>query len=288
MKINIEEVSIKRITKNDLVTLISWASNEGWNPGKNDLEVFWKTDPDGFYGCFHDGKLIAGGAIISYNQEFGFMGLFIVDKPYRKFGIGRKLWFARRNLLISRLKKDASIGMDGILAMQHFYQKGGFNIEFKDERYEFVGKKYPSIDWIKAVEPQDFDELARFDLKFFGFQRNTFLKEWLSMPESSAFKSVGTQGLLGYAVIRKAEKGFRIGPLFAENAEVAEELLKSCFSTAEGEPVFLDIPTINQGAVALVKKYNGKYVFECARMYYGKSPNSAVEKIYGITSFELG
>ena len=47
-------------------------------------------------------------------------GLFIVKPEYRAMGIGRKLWYQRRDLLISRLHNNASIGMDGVVAMQPF------------------------------------------------------------------------------------------------------------------------------------------------------------------------
>jgi hypothetical protein len=84
---NLENISLKKLCKSDLTTLVNWAAIEGWNPGKNDVEVFWNTDPNGFYGFYYEDKLIAGGAIISYNNEFGFMGLFIVHHDFRSQGI---------------------------------------------------------------------------------------------------------------------------------------------------------------------------------------------------------
>jgi GNAT superfamily N-acetyltransferase len=288
MKIELDNIVIQKINKSDLGTLMSWASNEGWNPGKHDLDVFWNTDPDGFYGCFMHGELIAGGAIISYEGAFGFMGLFIVHNQYRSFGIGNKLWYARKNLLINRLKENASIGMDGVLAMQPFYQKGGFQIAFRDERYEFIGNNYSCSDNVSIIITEDFTDIMDYDKLCFGFQRIPFLKQWLTMPESKAIKYTNNNKIEGYAVIRKAENGYKIGPLFAQNDTVAEELLKSCLSYASEESVFLDIPTINEHAINLVKKYDGKYVFECARMYHGQAPNTPINQIYGITSFELG
>ncbi|MFA7326926.1 MAG: hypothetical protein WC121_09695 [Candidatus Kapaibacterium sp.] len=44
----------------------------------------------------------------------------------------------------------------------------------------------------------------------------------------------------------------------------------------------------HSAAVNLVKKYAAKYVFECARMYLGTPPKVDTNKIYGITTFELG
>jgi len=288
MKIDLENISIQKINKSDLEILMSWASNEGWNPGKHDLDVFWNTDPYGFYGCFLQGELIAGGAIISYDGAFGFMGLFIVHSQYRNFGIGNKLWYARKNILISRLKENASIGMDGVLAMQPFYRKGGFQIAFRDERYEFIGNNYSCSDNVSTIVTEDFSDIKDYDKLCFGFQRTSFLKQWLTMPESNAIKYTNNNKIEGYAVIRKAENGYKIGPLFAQNDTVAEELLKSCLSYASEESVFLDIPTINEHAINLVKKYEGKYIFECARMYHGQAPNIPINHIYGITSFELG
>ena len=115
-----------------------------------------------------------------------------------------------------------------------------------------------------------------------------FLKNWLVIPDSNAFKFTDKNNISGYAVIRKVNSGFKIGPLFADTNEIAEELYRACLNTAEGELVYLDIPEINKGATELVNKYNAKYVFECARMYYGDIPKTNFEKVYGITTFELG
>jgi hypothetical protein len=288
MKIDIGEISIQKISKQDLQTLIGWASAEGWNPGTHDVDVFWNTDPDGFYGVKLGDKLIAGGAIISYQKAFGFMGLFIVDSHYRSQGIGNALWHKRKELLMGRLNSNASIGMDGILAMQPYYQKGGFNVAFRDERYELQGKEYRYSEKVTPILPEDFEEILEYDSLHFGFQRSAFLKQWLTMPDSSAIKFNHENEIVGYAVVRKAEKGYRIGPLFAQNDLIAEELLKCCLSNSRENEVYLDVPTINENTMKLVQKYNGKYIFECARMYFGQAPHLPMNELYGITSFELG
>jgi GNAT superfamily N-acetyltransferase len=285
---NLENIVLKKLDKNDLTTLVHWASIEGWNPGKNDVDVFWNTDPDGFLGFYYEDKLIAGGAIVSYNNEFGFMGLFIVHKDFRSQGIGNKLWLLRRDLLINRLNANAAIGMDGVVQMQAFYNKGGFNLAFRDERYEFNSVAIPYSTDVSLINKADFENIIAYDAAYFGCRRNIFLENWLSMPESKAVKYTNDNKILGYAVIRKAEMGYKIGPLFANDENIAEELFKSCLSFAPNDLVFLDIPTTNENAVSLVKKYKGKYVFECGRMYHGEIPKIDINNIYGITSFELG
>ena len=286
--IKIQDLIFKKLTLPDLKKLVDWARNEGWNPGAHDAEVYYATDPDGFYGYYFNGNLIAGGAIISYNNEFGFMGLFIVKPEYRSKGIGRQLWYHRRNLLKNRLNPDSTIGMDGVVAMQHFYKKGGFDICFKDERYEKIGMEFPIEPYISKIQDEDLAEIINYDNQCFGFQRAQFLKPWLQLPENKNFKYVEDKQLKGFCIVRKANIGFKIGPLFADNIEVAEGLYKASLNAVIGSALYIDIPMINENAIEIVKKYKAKYVFECARMYNGKIPEIAMKKVYGITSFELG
>lgn len=287
-KDQIQELRFQPLGRDGLKTLVKWAEGEGWNPGPYDAEAFWEADPNGFYGCFHGDELIGGGSIVSYDGNFGFMGFFIVRPEYRGNGIGRTLWYRRRDLLLSRLKPGAAIGMDGVLAMQSFYQQGGFHIAFRDERYERIGEQLDTDARVSLFQEGDLNEILEYDRVCFGFPRERFLKSWLNLPESRTFIWRDDNGLRGVATLRKATTGFKIGPLFAVNAGIAEALYRACLNAAPGEPVYLDIPVSNPAAVNLVRKYDARYVFECARMYYGNVPDLPVERIYGITTFELG
>ena len=88
--------------------------------------------------------------------------------------------------------------------------------------------------------------------------------------------------------MRKAHTGYKVCPLFADNEGIAEALYRACLNATVGEPLYLDIPLSNTGAINLVRKYDANYVFECARMYYGSAPVVEMNKVFGITSFELG
>jgi GNAT superfamily N-acetyltransferase len=285
---DLNTLELQPLTLDELHQLVEWAQKEGWNPGPKDAQAFWNADPDGFYGYFHKGKLIAGGAIVSYNGNFGFMGLFIVRPEYRSFGIGRKLWHQRKDLLLSRLKPGAPIGMDGVVAMQAFYEKGGFKIAFKDERYERIGTPFSIHPNVSPIQKEDLDAVLAMDKICFGFERKAFLEYWLQLPHSKTFKYIQNGELLAFAILRKVAVGYKICPLFAKSAQVAEELYKACLNACLNEPVYLDIPLPNKAAMEMVKKYKAQYVFECARMYYGTPPAVDLQQVFGITTFELG
>jgi len=128
----------------------------------------------------------------------------------------------------------------------------------------------------------------RYDTVCFGFPRPRFLKPWLIQPESHAFKFLDGGVLKGYAMVRRATQGFKVCPLFADSPEIATELYKACLNAVPGQSLFIDIPMANTNASQLISQFNTNFVFECARMYYGKPPDIPMEKIYGLTTLELG
>ncbi len=286
--INLNNLYFRKLDLDGARILLRWAGDEGWNPGPYDVDVYWATDPEGFYGYYIDNMLIAGVAIISYNNEFGFMGLFIVRPEFRGKEIGRKLWYQCRDILLKRLNPGASIGMDGVVAMQPFYEKSGFKIAFRDERYEKTGMKFNVDKNISPISDDDFESILIYDKQCFGYPRLQFLKPWIRLPGNLTFKYIDNDKLKGFAIVRKAMNGYKVCPLFADNRFVAEELYKACLNSVAGEPLYLDVPVTNKEAVSLIKKYKATYVFECARMYYGKPPVVNMDKIFGITTFELG
>lgn len=283
-----DEFVFQKLDKTGLETLVKWADDEGWNPGPNDADVYWQTDPEGYYGYFLNDELIAGGSLVSYNGEFGFMGFFIVKPEYRGKGIGRKLWYERRNKLLERLKSGATIGMDGVVDMQPFYNKGGFEIVYRDERYEFEAKPFNFNEKITPVTKEEYNDIIEYDKLHFGYSRPQFLIPWMDVKTTNTFKYKENEEIKGFVTVRKANKGYKICPLFAENEIIAEELFKKAMDSVKGNLIYLDIPVINEKAANLVKKYKGQYVFECARMYYGELPKTDISKIFGITTFELG
>ena len=280
--------TFERLDNKGVETLIDWAAAEGWNPGINDASLFYNTDKDGFYGYFKNGKLVGGGSIVNYNNEYGFMGFFIVRPEYRNMGIGAKLWRIRRDTLRQRLLPGAAIGMDGVSAMLPFYARGGFVKDFTDERYMFLGSEVAYSSRVSAILSGDMEMIHGYDTACFGFDRRKFIADWVFQSQAGAFKYIDNLKLKGYAVIRKARIGYKIGPLFADNPDIAEELFRCCLKFTSGQNVFLDITLSNIHAVLLTRKYSGTFMFECGRMYNGKAPILPIHKIFGITSFELG
>ena len=88
---------------------------------------------------------------------------------------------------------------------------------------------------------------------------------------------------------RPCRQGYKIGPLFADSTAIADALFQ--YLTAQvsaGQPFYLDVPEVNEAAVALAKRYGLTSMFETARMYLPAAPGLPTEHIFGVTTFELG
>jgi hypothetical protein len=81
----------------------------------------------------------------------------------------------------------------------------------------------------------------------------------------------------------------KIGPLFADSPDIAGQLFDALTARVPGQvPVFLDAPAVNPAAGAFAGERNMTPVFETGRMYSRETPFVPMEKVFGITSFELG
>lgn len=284
-------LGIRPMTRPEVDALVGWAADEGWNPGLHDAELFHAADPEAFIAAELDGELIGGGAITSYGGRFGFMGLFIVRPEFRGKGFGNGLWHARRDLLRKRLDPGAAIGMDGVYAMQDYYAAGGFVFSHRDIRFRSEARRTAADSEAGDVVPLanvPFEQVLAYDGTCFPAPRPSFLGPWIRQPSATALGLRRDDVLRGFGVLRRCGEGYKIGPLFADDADAAETLFAHLAAAAEGGPLFLDVPENNPAALALASRHGMEEVFGCARMYLGPMPDIAHERVFGVTTFELG
>ena len=228
---------------------------------------------------------IATISAVKYGKTYGFIGFYIVKPKYRNKGYGMQIWNAALKYLEGR-----NIGLDGVVAQQGNYKKYGFKLAYRNIRYEgIVGRQVFPASEIVNLSELPFETIDSYDAPFFPENRSTFIKSWISQDDCHSLGIMKNGKLSGYGVIRVCRAGYKIGPLFSDNSELAESLFLALRSKAESaKPIFLDVPEVNQSAVALAERYNMKVSFETARMYTREPPDIPLNRVFGITSFEVG
>jgi GNAT superfamily N-acetyltransferase len=276
---------IRTMTPGDLDTVIEWAAAEGWNPGRWDRDAFLAADPEGFLIGLLDDRPIASISVVKYGSTFGFLGLYIVQPDYRGQGYGIAIWRAGMARMQGR-----TVGLDGVVAQQANYAKSGFAPAYSHFRFSGRSGVF-AVDDARILPLSDvaFDSVCKYDRAVFPETRDAFLSSWIARPGSIALGMVEDGALRGYGVIRPSRDGHRIGPLFADTPVIAERLLQALMAKVPSDaPVFLDVPLTNAAAMALVQGLGMTPAFETARMYAGTDPELPVERIFAVTSLELG
>lgn len=137
-----------------------------------------------------------------------------------------------------------------------------------------------SFDRIVAV--------TAYDRTCFPAAREGFLRAWLTQPGGIALAKLDGGELRGFGVARRCRDGAKIGPLFADDRDTAEALYASLAAGAPGESIYLDVPEINARGMEMAAELGMEEVFGTARMYVGPQPALQHERIFGVTTFELG
>ncbi|AOJ35138.1 GNAT family N-acetyltransferase [Burkholderia metallica] len=277
-----EDFIVRTMSADEVAMSVEWAAAEGWNPGLHDPSCFREADPAGFFVGVLRGEPVACLAAVAYDACFGFIGLYIVKPGFRGRGFGMRIWQHGMRYLAGR-----NVGLDGVVAQQANYRKSGFRLAYRNIRYQ---GRVDGIGCAHVVAAADvpFAQLLAYDHPCFPAARDRFLAAWIGQPDAVALATVDGDRIAGYGVVRRCRAGCKIGPLFADDADVATGLLRALAARMPGETIVLDVPETNPAAVALAERHGMTSVFGTARMYTKDAPAIAIDRVFGVTSFELG
>jgi GNAT superfamily N-acetyltransferase len=278
------DLPVRTMRPDEVSIAVDWAAAEGWNPGLADEACFAVADPEGFFIGELDGVPAATVSCVNYGASFAFLGFYIVRQDLRGRGFGLRMW----NAAIAHAGPRV-IGLDGVVAQQQNYQKSGFRLAYANVRYGGI-VAVPDMAQESVVPLSDIPLAAveAYDATVFPAPRTAFLRSWIGSPGHVGRALVRDGELVGWGMIRPCRKGHKIGPLVAHDRDVAGTVLQALLAGAGGGEIFLDAPSINREAAALAQDLGLVPVFETARMYTGPIPPLRLDRVFGVTTFELG
>ncbi|MEV6315360.1 GNAT family N-acetyltransferase [Streptomyces sp. NPDC051776] len=283
------ELTVGNASSEDWHHIAEWAADEGWNPGEGDVGCFHPTDPAGFFIGRLGGRPVSAVSVVTYSEQYAFLGYYLVHPELRGRGLGLATWRAAVPHAGAR-----TIGLDAVPAQQATYERSGFTPAYETVRYggrphRVQPSGYPSAAEVVPVTGPRTDAVAAYDRGCFPADRRAFLTRWLTAQGRTALAYVRDGEIAGYGVIRPARSGRRIGPLFADGPEIAEALFDALTAgLGPEEEVGIDAPETQTAARDLAKARGLAPQFRTVRMYTGPVPAYRQERTYGVTSLELG
>ncbi|MFB9985426.1 GNAT family N-acetyltransferase [Mesorhizobium kowhaii] len=275
--------TIRTLSLHELEVLIDWAAAEGWNPGLEDAAMFQAADPSGFIGAFVGNEMVAAISAVAYGREFGFVGLYICRPDKRGKGYGKAVWNAGMDRLSGR-----TIGLDGVAEQQANYRRKGFEPAYETIRYSGRAAG-PAVraDGLRTVTTQLVPDIIAYDASCFPAPRRAFLQRWLQAPHHG-LAAISSRGTTGYGVARPCRSGFKIGPLFADSIHTALQLLHGLAGACEGGDLHIDVHAENAGFIEALEAAGFAPTFKTTRMYKGPAPELGLQRLFGVTTLELG
>ncbi|MFI8418930.1 GNAT family N-acetyltransferase [Streptomyces sp. NPDC085479] len=278
---------VARATRAEWELVRAWCAEEGWNPGRADGDAFFAQDPDGFFLGRLDGVPVSAVSVVTYGDAYAFLGFYLVRPELRGQGLGLTTWRAGLAHAGGR-----TVGLDGVPAQQDNYRRSGFVTAYRTARY--VGE-VPSpgrpVSGVVPAESVDPAQLAAYDAACHHAERPRFLSAWLTTPGHRALARVEDGRVTGYGVVRPSQDEARVGPLFADGPADAAALLDALAEAARGfgaRAIAVDMPETNPAAARLAEERGLTPTFETARMYTGPVRPVATERVFGVTTLELG
>ncbi len=282
---NSDALTIRRMNRSEIDMAVDWAAAEGWNPGIHDADCYYAADPNGLLIGLLNDEPVAMVSAVAYEDSYGFMGFYIVKPEVRHRTYGMQLVDVGMRYLENRC-----IGLDSVRPDLVSHKIPEFKPAYINYRFEWIKNEQSVVD-PEVVELSEipFSMVASYDHEVFRYSRESFLKCWISRPVTTALGIVKDGRVSAYGVIRECRVGYKIGPLFANSAELARTLFQALTSGVKmGMQIYLDTPETNPDAVTIAESYGMKEVFRTTRMYNRPAPGFPLEKWFGVTSFELG
>lgn len=290
-------LSMRYMDEIDLIEVMGWCREEGWNVGSYDASIYHRFDPKGHFLFLVNDRPIGAISIIRHSKNFFTIGPFIVKKEYRSQGYGAQIW-QKAMKIVEQKNSNYTMALYSVPTQVGRYQKEGFNTEFANQGWQLLKthespRTVPSLSECLPIGEDIIPDVSRYDQAIFSVSRTKLLQEVLKLSRVSGIFLKNEKQITGFGIIRPCNNGCRVGPLFADTVENAKKLFLCLFETIDEGKIIIDIPKQNKYAI-LFAEYFGLTPLsqgETFTMFKGEVPEPLIKNIdknYGVFSLEIG
>ncbi len=235
-------LAVSRLREDEFDGAQALVAEAGWNQVAADWRVF--MDFGTVYAVRSgNGRLVATAATLPYGDRFAWISMVLVAGDYRRRGLATGLL---RRCIDDLVARNLVPVLDATPAGRPIYRTLGFKESWGFHRW--AGQAAPVSNTPSrrdglVVEPIDdavWPALLRHDAEVFGADRGALLARLRGrLPEAELCVRRGS-GIVGFLLGRDGRSAAQLGPLIAEDEDVAGALLSRALASISG-PVYIDV-----------------------------------------------
>lgn len=262
---------------------LALSSEAGWNQNAGDWSLMLESGTAIGYQA-SDGQIVGSALTLPYGDQFAWISMVLVAARWQRKGLATSLL---RQCISTLEACDLAQILDATPAGARVYGPLGFAAQFDMQRWaaDEVSIAAPTTTHSRPYEPADLQSVLNYDQDVFGGDRSRILIGLASRGANCA--SIAKAGN-GYLFGRDGRHAHQIGPVCADDADTAIDLLTHALSRVSG-PVFIDVPDRQDKVVAFLKEHGFAAQRIFTRMFRGSPAGFGdPSRMFAIAGPELG
>lgn len=205
----------------------------GWAHRREDWEMIWSLS-EGRVALAGD-RVVGTALMTPFGDSCSAINMIIVDESQRGRGLGRQLTTA-----VIELAGDWECRLTATSDGLPLYEKLGFVATHQIVRHQGVAGGVGAPEKVEWIGPDALPALKALDRAAFGADRGALYD---ALAKEGPFAVIRNgDNIVAFAATRFFGIGEVVGPVVAENAEQARDLIAFILSRKEGRFVRIDIP----------------------------------------------
>lgn len=237
----VDGLQLRRLTPDDIPAALRLSEEPGWNQVAADW--LWMITHGDAFGCATtDGRLVASGLTVRFGGPFAWISMILVTAEFRRRGLATRLM---QSCVDALHRQNLVPALDASPEGRQVYLPLGFRDVYRTTRL-FAAQapkdeaRAPAGVAIAAIGEADMTAVAAYDRASAGTDRGELLRHLFTRnPHAAAVARRGDR-ICGHVLVRDGRRCAQIGPLVADDAEVALALLQRSLAAVSG-PVCLDV-----------------------------------------------
>jgi GNAT superfamily N-acetyltransferase len=240
------EVTIRRMTENDIPLGMRLKEQAGWNQVEADWRRFLAMEPEGCFVAEWNGKPV-GTTVACTFDSVAWLAMVLVDESVRGRGVGKAMLKHALRFLDDRGVR--TVRLDATAAGEPLYRTLGFEPQFNLVRYAGIvlplleAIPFPDIQGIKKADRTRWEEIVSLDAEVTRTLRRKFLLRMLEENPRYARVVVHDEKLTAsaYCLARRGSRATQVGPCLGESVAANKLFAAVLVFLFRGESVFVDV-----------------------------------------------